>query len=92
MSDQNGLIKVCVCGYNAGGEPDIYFCKVNVGDIRDEDNPYHDGAHYDIAELEAWNDGYEKPMVSFDEHDYLFRHMNCEEKFAWDTADVIGLN
>lgn len=74
------IIKCVVACFNAGGEPDFYFCKVECADAE-----YDVGAHYETAEEFAYDEGYSGPMVSYDENDgpdWLFEH------FEWDSADL----
>jgi hypothetical protein len=68
-------IKCVVACRNASGESDFYFCKVECS----ED-------HYELAEDSAREEGYEGPMVVFDENDgpdFLFDH------FVWESASVV---
>lgn len=75
------ITKCVVACFNASGEPDFYFCKVEC-----EQDKYNEGTHYELAEDAAEGEGYSGPMVSFDENDgpdFLFEH------FVWDSADTI---
>lgn len=74
-------IKCVVACHNAAGSPDLFFCKVNC-----TEQDYGNGEHYDRAENEARNQGYEGPMVTFDENDgpkALF------DLFVWESATTI---
>ncbi|NDC55274.1 MAG: hypothetical protein EBZ69_00305 [Alphaproteobacteria bacterium] len=71
-------IKCVVACFNASGEPDFYFCKVDA-----TEQNYNDGEHYEMAEEAAKRAGYEGPYVAFDENDgpaWLF------ERFVWKSA------
>jgi hypothetical protein len=73
-------IKCVVACRNASGESDFFFCKVECSQ-----NQYDVGDHYDIAEDAARDEGYDGPMVVFDENDgpdFLFDH------FVWESATV----
>lgn len=74
-------IKCVIACHNAAGSPDLFFCKVNCAE-----KDYGNGEHYDRAQNEARNQGYEGPMVAFDENDgpkALF------DLFVWDSATTI---
>jgi hypothetical protein len=74
------LIKCVVACVNASGESDFYFCRVTCSP-----DEYDEGAHYEIAEDAASSEGYDGPMVVFDENDgpnWLFEH------FVWDSSSV----
>lgn len=74
-------VKCVVACRNAEGVSDFFFCKV---DCSQQD--YDNGEHYDRAENYASNQGYEGPMVAFDENDgpaFLFDH------FVWESASTI---
>jgi hypothetical protein len=76
------FIKCVVACLNAEGASDFYFCKV---ECRQEQ--YDNGEHYNIAENQAWSEGYEGPMVTFDENDgpnFLFEH------FVWESATTVS--
>jgi len=75
-------IKCVVACRNAEGASDFYFCKVECS--QDE---YDVGKHYEIAEEQAADEGYEGPMVVFDENDgpnFLFDH------FVWESATTVS--
>lgn len=77
------IVKCAVACFNASGEPDFYFCRVEC-----EQDEYDVGAHYDAAEDDAAGEGYSGPMVSYDENDgpaFLFEH--C----VWDSTAVVSL-
>lgn len=74
-------VKCVVACHNASGESDFYFCKVKCKQVQ-----YDVGEHYDLAEDSAREDGYEGPMVVFDENDgpnFLFDH------FVWESAPIV---
>jgi hypothetical protein len=76
------IINCVVACRNAEGVSDFYFCKV---DLPEEE--YDIGTHYELAEDAALSEGYEGPMVTFDENDgpdWLF------ERFVWDSADIVA--
>jgi hypothetical protein len=75
------MIKCVVACHNASGEPDFYFCKVDCSKKQ-----YDSGDHYTAAHGAALDNGYEFPMVAFDEWDapsWLFEH------FLWESATII---
>lgn len=75
------IVKCVVAAMSGGVGPDFYFCKVDV-----PAENYDVGIHYEIAEDAAEAEGYDRPMVAFDENDgpeWLFEHFN------WDNADII---
>lgn len=72
------IVKCVVACFNAAGEPDFYFCKVDATEQK-----YKDGEHYEMAEESAKRFGYDGPYVAFDEKDgpsWLFDH------FVWESA------
>ena len=74
------IIKCVVAAMTSNG-PDFFFCKVKCAQ-----DAYDNGVHYEIAEDAAAQDGYERPMVSFDENDgpaWLF------ERFVWASASTV---
>lgn len=76
------MSRVCcvVACLNSIGEPDFYFCVV-----RCSQEQFDEGEHRNIAEAAAENEGYEKPMVTFDEGpDFLSKN------FEWDTAPLVS--
>jgi hypothetical protein len=75
-------IKMAVAGYNANGEPDFFFVKVEC-----TEEQRGDGAHYHAAYQEAFENGYEGPYVAFDEDDPGFRAL--KDAFVWESATVI---
>lgn len=64
------------------GDPDLYFVKVNC-----TEDQFDCGDHYDIAKATAINEGYDEPLVAFDEYDPAGRAML--PLFHWDSASVI---
>lgn len=76
------IINCVVACFNASGEPDFYFCRVEC-----EQDEYDVGKHYELAEEAAEGEGYSGPMVAFDENDgpeWLF------ERFVWASADTVS--
>lgn len=63
-------IHVGVVCRNASGEPDVVFYHVN-----QTEEGIKEGEHYEIAMVHARNDGYETPMVPFDEDDRIYRRL-----------------
>lgn len=80
-SEEKREEKVVVCGLNALGEPDFYFCKVIVSE-----DDYNLGIHYDAAEEKAAENRYEEPFISFDKYDAAGRAIM--DHFTWESADV----
>jgi hypothetical protein len=75
-------IRCIVAGINSNGEPDLFFVKVSANEP-----DIHLGLHCDAALYEACQQGYENPMVAFDENDSAGRAML--PLFQWDTASVV---
>jgi hypothetical protein len=76
------VVKCVVACRNAEGASDFYFCKVECSQ-----DQYDNGEHYEIAEYQARSEGYEGPMVAFDENDgpnFLFEH------FVWESATKVS--
>ena len=75
-------IKCVVACHNASGEPDFYFVKVECSQVQ-----YDNGEHYELATYVARQQGYEAPMVVYDEKDgpqFLFEH------FIWESANTVS--
>lgn len=75
------MIVKCVVAAMTSNGPDFFFCKV-----RCAQDDYDNGLHYEIAEDAAGNDGYERPMVAYDENDgpdWLF------DRFVWASASIV---
>jgi len=75
------MVIKCVVACMSSEGADFYFCKVKCAQ-----DDYDNGVHYEIAEDAAEQDGYERPMVTFDENDgpdWLF------ERFVWTSASVV---
>jgi len=75
-------IKCVVACHNAGGEPDFYFVNVECSQAQ-----YDNDEHYELATYKAKSEGYEGPMVVYDESDgprFLFKH------FAWESASTVS--
>lgn len=78
---ENTTIVRCVVAAMTANGPDFFFCKV-----RCSLDDYNNGVHYEIAEDAAENDGFDGPMLAYDEndgHDWLFDH------FEWDSASIV---
>ena len=76
------ICNMIVACYNAGGEPDLFFVKVEC-----TEEQYENGEHYGAAERAAWDEGYESDqMVSFDQNDSAGRAM--QGLFAWESASI----
>jgi hypothetical protein len=75
-------IKCAVAATNSGGEPDFYFAKVEC-----TPTAYNEGQHYDAIKSRAVDEGYEGPMVAFDELDWAGKALMG--LFAWDSADTV---
>ena len=56
--------KVIVLCTNAEGAPEFHSCTPEV-----TQEQYDNGEHYDLAKENAEDNGYEEPMVAFDEND-----------------------
>jgi hypothetical protein len=82
--DENGLIKLkmVVACTNANGDADLFFF---IMDKIPEDQ-YDLGGHFDAAKEHAENEGYEHPMVVFDDS----MPIALENIFEWETASVIS--
>jgi hypothetical protein len=63
-------IHVGVVCRNASGEPDVVFYHVN-----QTAEGIAEGEHYEIAIVHASNDGYETPMIPFDEDDAIYTRL-----------------
>lgn len=73
------IVRMVVAAHGFDG-PDLYFCKVECSQEQ-----YDDGEHYDIAKSAAKENGYDEPMVAFDENDPPKAMFDL---FEWDTATV----
>lgn len=73
------IIRMMVAATNANGEPDIYFCKVTC-----TEDELDSGDHYDMAKRHAEDEGYDRPMVAFDEFDPAGKAML--NNFVWESA------
>lgn len=80
---ENGKLKmkIVVACTNANGDADLFFF---ILDDVPEDR-YDLGEHFDAAMLHAENEGYEYPMVVFDDS----MPTALENIFIWETASVI---
>lgn len=75
------MIIKCVVACMGNEGADFYFCKVKCSQ-----NEYDHGIHYEIAEDAAEQNGYDRPMVTFDENDgpdWLFK------RFVWSSASPV---
>lgn len=70
MCDDKKEIRCAVACINASGEPDLHFVKVKCTGAQLEE-----GLHYDAAKSNAEDEGYEKPMIAYDEMDYAGKHL-----------------
>jgi hypothetical protein len=73
-------IHVGVVCRNASGEPDVVFYHVN-----QTEEGIKEGEHYEIAMVHASNDGYETPMLPFDEDDRIYRSLVVKYADSSDT-------
>jgi hypothetical protein len=80
--DSKAKIKCIVAGTNANGESDLFFCKVNC-----TPNQWNNDAHLNTAKNLAIQEGYELPLIAFDEFDDAGRAMLS--LFIWETATVV---
>lgn len=64
-------IKVIVLCTNAEGSPEF-----STREIQCTQAQYDNGDHYDMAKEAAEDDGYESPMMAFDENDSAARQLN----------------
>lgn len=74
-------IKCVVACTNSEGTPDFFFCEISVSP-----SDYDDGLHYQAARLRAADEGYEYPMIAFDENDgpnWLFDKFKSSVKVVW---------
>jgi len=69
-----------VVAANGFDGPDLYFCKIECSQEQ-----YDNGDHYERAKEAASDNGYEGPMVAFDQNDSPKALFNL---FQWDTATV----
>ena len=79
----NTLVKVVVAAISADGVPDFYAAVIKCSNYQ-----YNNGEHYDEAREKAFEEGYESPMVAFDEKDgphWLFT------KFDWTQLTPIDI-
>ena len=74
-------MKIVVAATNANGDSDLYFFILD--DIPED--CYDNGDHFDAAIEQAENEGYEHPMVVFDDG----MPIALENLFDWETASVI---
>lgn len=64
------LIKMVVLATDSNGSPAFHTCQVEVTEAQ-----YEQGEHYDLAKENASFNGYEEPMIAFDERDPAARQM-----------------
>lgn len=72
----------CIVACEGTNGPDLYFVKVQATQAE-----YDNGNHYTAAEKAALEEGYERPMVAFDERDPGGRAMLG--LFEWDSASIV---
>ena len=81
------VIKTLVFGLDANGDSDVFFCKIEC-----DQSQFDEGIHIEAVEKIADENGYEPQsgdhFFVIDETDRLFKNLNCDEKFAWETADI----
>ena len=80
--------KVCVACTNSNGEPDVLFFRVGTYSLEGESLRWHFFYHDDIEEIAGVEYGYEGPYVIWDDTDFLFRNLDCESKFDWDSSEI----
>jgi hypothetical protein len=74
-------IKCVVAAMTTDG-PGFFACKVEC-----TQSAYDNGEHYELAESAADDNGYDRPMLAFDENDgpdWLF------DQFEWDDVEVFA--
>jgi hypothetical protein len=78
----NGVvkIKIVVACTNASGDADLFFFVIKIAEEK-----YDLGYHYDAAKDHAEANGYEAPMVVFDDS----MPTALENIFVWESASVI---
>lgn len=79
-------IRMVVVATSAEGSPDLFLTTVDVTGTQ-----YEHGRHYDMALLRARDEGYENPMIAFDQHDAAARMLRRAAAFIEsgnDPADV----
>ena len=69
-------VKVVVLCINSAGEPEFHTCTPEV-----TPEQYDNGEHYAMAKENAADNGFEEPMVAFDEKDGAARQLG--EVLAW---------
>lgn len=84
-------IKCIVACYNANGESDFCFVKVECTQTQ-----YNIGDHYEAAKTFAFDEGYEgtngkaETMIVFDENDAAGK--SILDKFVWKSASIVGID
>ena len=78
-------IRMIIAAVNADGEPDLTFCIVVTRQC-----DWDAGFHYEEAARWAREQGYEEPMVVFDERDPGGKALL--DKFVWESADEVVLD
>lgn len=77
MSESNTKhVKVVVLCINSNGAPEFHTCTPEV-----TPEQYQNGDHYDLAKENAAHNGYDEPMIAFDEKDAAARQLG--EVLAW---------
>lgn len=69
-------VKVIVLCMNSSGEPEFFPCTLSVTAAQRAH-----GEHYQLAIEQAEGQGYQLPMIAFDEHDPAARQLG--ELLAW---------
>lgn len=78
------MIIKCVVAAMTDDGPAFFACKIKCAQ-----STYDNGEHYELAESAADDDGYDRPMLTFDENDgpdWLF------DQFEWDEVDEFDEN
>lgn len=70
MSDATFPIKVAVLATNSEGAPEFHTCSIEVTQAA-----YDAGEHYTLAKENAEFNGFEEPMIAFDERDQAARDL-----------------
>jgi hypothetical protein len=78
-------IRMVVLATNAEGSPDLFLTAVDATGTQ-----YEHGRHYDMALLRAREEGYETPMMAFDQHDEAARMLRRAATFI-EGGDAAGV-
>ena len=80
-TNKTTTIKLLVLCSNSEGAPEIHTCSVQM-----TPEQIAEGLHYDVAKENADLNGYEEPMIAFDEQDPAARMILDDSLRAWLTA------